>query len=80
LLDELHQHRLNCFSGGRVKVDATALEYSSNRFAVPLRNLLGAELAEIAGPLAAQVTNGRLTTSYGTESDGTPYLYVYANS
>jgi hypothetical protein len=34
----------------------------------------------LSGYTTADLTNGRLTTSYGTENDGTPYLYVHANS
>jgi hypothetical protein len=29
---------------------------------------------------SADLTNGRLSTSFGTETDGTPYLYVHANT
>jgi hypothetical protein len=34
----------------------------------------------LSGYTTADLTNGTLTTSYGTENDGTPYLYVHANS
>jgi hypothetical protein len=33
----------------------------------------------LSGYTTADLTNGRLTTSYGTENDGTPYLYVHGN-
>jgi hypothetical protein len=34
----------------------------------------------LAGFSTADLTNGRISTSWGTESDGTPYLYVHDNS
>jgi Ca2+-binding RTX toxin-like protein len=34
----------------------------------------------LAGFSMADLSDGRISTSFGTESDGTPYLYVYANS
>jgi hypothetical protein len=34
----------------------------------------------LSGYTTAALTNGTLTTSYGTENDGTPYLYIHANS
>jgi ELWxxDGT repeat protein len=33
----------------------------------------------LSGYTTADLTNGTLTTSYGTENDGTPYLYVHEN-
>jgi len=34
----------------------------------------------LAGFTTADLSNGRISTSWGTEADGTPYLYVHANS
>ena len=34
----------------------------------------------LAGFSMADLSDGRISTSFGTESDGTPYLYVHANS
>ena len=34
----------------------------------------------LSGYTTADLTNGALTTSYGTESGGTPYLYIHANT
>ena len=34
----------------------------------------------LAGFSMADLSDGRISTSWGTESDGTPYLYVHANS
>ena len=34
----------------------------------------------LAGFSTADLSNGRISTTWGTESDGTPYLYVHANS
>jgi hypothetical protein len=34
----------------------------------------------LSGYSTADLTNGRLTTSFGTETDGTPYLYIHANT
>jgi hypothetical protein len=34
----------------------------------------------LSGFSTADLTNGRLTTSFGTETDGTPYFYVHANT
>ena len=34
----------------------------------------------LTGYTTADLTNGALTTSYGTENDGTPYLYIHANT
>jgi Ca2+-binding RTX toxin-like protein len=34
----------------------------------------------LAGFSTADLSNGRISTSWGTEADGTPYLYVHANS
>jgi hypothetical protein len=34
----------------------------------------------LAGLTLADLSNGQLSTSWGTESDGTPYLYVHANT
>jgi hypothetical protein len=34
----------------------------------------------LAGYGMADLSNGRLSTSFGTEADGTPYLYIHANS
>jgi V8-like Glu-specific endopeptidase len=34
----------------------------------------------LAGFSAADLSNGRISTTWGTEADGTPYLYVHENS
>jgi uncharacterized repeat protein (TIGR03803 family) len=34
----------------------------------------------LAGFSTADLSNGRISTSFGTEADGTPYLFVHANS
>ena len=34
----------------------------------------------LAGYSVADLSNGRLTTSFGTEGDGTPYFFIHANS
>jgi hypothetical protein len=34
----------------------------------------------LAGFSTADLSNGRISTTWGTEADGTPYLYVHANS
>jgi Ca2+-binding RTX toxin-like protein len=34
----------------------------------------------LTGFTTADLSNGRISTSWGTEADGTPYLYVHANS
>ena len=34
----------------------------------------------LAGYSVADLSNGRLTTSFGTETDGTPYFFIHANS
>ncbi len=34
----------------------------------------------LAGFSAADLSDGRISTTWGTEADGTPYLYVHANS
>jgi Ca2+-binding RTX toxin-like protein len=34
----------------------------------------------LAGFSTADLSNGRISTSWGTEADGTPYLYVHANT
>jgi hypothetical protein len=34
----------------------------------------------LAGLSMADLSNGRISTSWGAEADGTPYLYVHANS
>jgi hypothetical protein len=34
----------------------------------------------LAGFSTADLSDGRISTSFGTEADGTPYLYVHANS
>jgi hypothetical protein len=34
----------------------------------------------LSGYTTADLTNGTLTTTYGTENDGTPYLYIHASS
>jgi hypothetical protein len=34
----------------------------------------------LAGFSTTDLSNGRISTSFGTEADGTPYLYVHANS
>jgi hypothetical protein len=34
----------------------------------------------LAGFSTADLSSGRISTSFGTEADGTPYLFVHANS
>jgi Ca2+-binding RTX toxin-like protein len=56
-----------------------ALGYTGLTLHVTAPNQPTASLT-LVGYSTADLSNGQISTSWGTESDGTPYLYVHANS
>jgi len=62
------------WENGQGAVGYTGLTLHETAPGVPTASLT------LAGYSMADLTNGRLSASFGTEADGTPYLYIHANS